>query len=1152
MQDFVHLHLHSEFSLLDGACRIKEVIKRAKELNQSAIAITDHGCMYGVIDFYKECKKENIKPIIGCEVYVAPRNRFDKVHKIDNNPFHLILLCKNEIGYKNLIKLVSMGYIDGFYNKPRVDREILEQHSEGLIALSACLVGEIPRLLLNNDYNEAKKTALFYKKIFGDGNFFLELQDHNIREQKIILPLLEKLSQELNIPLVATNDCHYTLKEDSKTQNVLMCIQTNHIVGQEGAMEFSTDEFYLKSYDEMFELFGNFKDALSNTLKIAQMCDLEFEFNKIKLPVYSVPAGTTNSQFMREMCYNGLKRHYGEKPDPAVIQRLEYEISIIEKMGYVDYFLIVWDFIKYAKDNQIPVGPGRGSGAGSLAAYCMGITGIDPIKYNLIFERFLNPERISMPDFDIDFCYENRQKVIEYVIKKYGDEFVAQIITFGTMAARGSIRDVGRALGMPYQTVDAVAKLVPTELNITIKRALEISFEFQNAYNSSEEVKLLIDTAKKLEGMPRHASTHAAGVVISNKPVYEYVPVQKNEGFCVTQFPMTTLEELGLLKMDFLGLRTLTVLNDCANEVIKFLPDFDLENIPLDDSGVYEMLSDGDSEGVFQFESEGMKRVLSQLKPNSLEDLIAIISLYRPGPMESIPKYIKNRHNPQNVTYKHKLLEPILKVTYGCIVYQEQVMQIFRELAGYSYGRADLVRRAMSKKKYDVMQKEREGFVFGIKNENGEFECSGAVKNGVNEKIANEIFDEMSNFASYAFNKSHAAAYALISYQTAYMRFHFKKEFFASILTSVLDNSTKIIEYIEECKRLKIEIKPPNINQSQLGFSVFGEDILFGLQAIKNLGKNVIENIIIERNLNGKFLSINDFCERVYNKGVNKRAIESLIKCGAFDNLGNNRKEMLLSYENIIDGIEQNNKSNIVGQFSLFEAAPKTNNNIAKYDEYPLSTLLEMEKDIIGIYVSGHPLNEYSDLIKNNKFTKISSIINNGEEQSLKDKQSVFVLGLVQAKKTVTTRNNQTMAFITLEDMTSTIEMIVFPNTYEQLGHLLVPSKAIIINGEVSFKEDEAPKIICSRILEPSTIEQEVLDNEVVYIRFNDANDKRIVEVLNLLNNNVGETEIYAFFEKNKKTVKFPNISKIQLDNQLKQKIIQIVGENNFILKKKV
>uniref|UniRef100_UPI003FEE2614 DNA polymerase III subunit alpha n=1 Tax=Candidatus Fimivicinus sp. TaxID=3056640 RepID=UPI003FEE2614 len=864
MSGFAHLHLHTEYSLLDGACRIGPLLDRAKELGQTAMAITDHGAMYGVIDFYRAARERGMKAIIGCEVYVAARTRHNKVHALDSERSHLVLLCENNIGYQNLIAMVSEAWIEGFYVKPRIDHELLEKHHEGIIALSACLAGEIPRALSRGDYEGAKETALWYDNLFGRGNYFLELQDHGLREQKQINPLIIRLSRETGIPLVVTNDTHYIYKEDARVQQVLICIQTNHTVGEETGLEFETQEFYLKSEEEMRALFPELPEAFDNTMKIAERCDVTFTFGETKLPHFEVPGGVDHFEYFTRMCETGLRERYGEHPRQDYIDRLHYELNVIHTMGYVDYYLIVHDFIHYAKSQGIPVGPGRGSGAGSIAAYCIGITGIDPMKYQLLFERFLNPERVSMPDFDIDFCYERRPEVIDYVVRKYGADHVAQIVTFGTMAAKAAIRDVGRALGVPYATADSIAKLVPYELNITLDAALKKSAELREQYDSSEQVRDLIDMARKVEGMPRHASTHAAGVVITRDPVSTYVPLARNDESIVTQFTMTTLEELGLLKIDFLGLRTLTVINDAEKMIRLREPDFDVNQISTKDEKVYEMFSSGQTEGVFQFESAGMRNVLMGLKPESLEDLIAVISLYRPGPMEAIPTYIENRHHPDRVRYKTPLLKDILDVTYGCMIYQEQVMQIFRKLAGYSYGRADIVRRAMSKKKHKVMEQERKNFIYGLVNEDGSVECEGAVKRGVDEKIANELFDEMSSFASYAFNKSHAAAYAYVAYQTAWLKCYYPCEFMAALLTSVLDSAGKVSSYIAECSRIHISVLPPHVNESLEGFTVADGRIRFGLLAVKNLGRGFIKGILEERKTGGPFTSFYSFCKRIY------------------------------------------------------------------------------------------------------------------------------------------------------------------------------------------------------------------------------------------------------------------------------------------------
>ena len=1065
MDDFVHLHLHTEYSLLDGACRIDRVLEYAKSIGQSAMAITDHGVMYGVIDFYKKAKAVGIKPIIGCEVYVAPRGMQDKVHRIDSSPHHLVLLCKDMTGYQNLISLVSHGCIEGFYTKPRVDMMLLAQKSEGLIALSACLSGQIPRLLMAGDYEGAKEAAEKHIEIFGQENYYIEVQNHGIAEQQRILPMLRRLASELGVGIVATNDAHYIRREDSRMQHVLTCIQTNTTVDN-SSMEFATDEFFVKTRDEMHKALPGFEDALDTTLKIAQRCNVDFTFGELKLPSFTVPDGRENCEYFRTSCFEGLRRHYGENPAQEVIDRLEYELSVIEKMGYVDYYLIVHDFIAYAKSQGIPVGPGRGSGAGSLAAYCIGITGIDPMKYHLIFERFLNPERVSMPDFDIDFCYVRRPEVIEYVVRRYGADHVAQIITFGTMAARAAIRDSGRALGMSYQQVDVVAKLVPAELGITLSKALASSRDFKRLYDEDPAAHDLIDVAISLEGMPRHASTHAAGVVISKEPVERYVPLQSGEDAIVTQFPMGTLEELGLLKMDFLGLRNLTVIADCERMIRKVDSGFLADHIPIDDSAVYAMFSKGHTEGVFQFESSGMRQVLMQLGPEHMEDLIAVISLYRPGPMESIPRYIQNRHKPELVTYKHPKLKNILDVTYGCIVYQEQVMQICRELAGFSYGRADLVRRAMSKKKASVMQKEREHFIYGLKNQDGTIECVGCIANGVPESVANEIFDEMSAFAAYAFNKSHAAAYAYISYQTAWLKCHYPKEYMAALLTSILDNTPKVVSYIGECARLGIRILPPDVNESLEEFSSAEQGIRFGLLAIKNLGRSVVRAILDARESDGRFTDIYDFCNRLYDSDLRRRSLESLIKCGACDGFGLSRRALLSGCDALLEDIDRVHKANISGQVNLFDNLYSnedvTHQQIAQQPEYEPSQLLKMEKEIIGLYVSGHPLLAYRDLIASLPVTCVSDIIASAENRTdaLHDDARVSIAAVVDAKKLSVTKKGDTMAYLAVEDLTGSIEVLVFPRILAQYTALTDVDRLVILSGRLSYREEEDPKLI--------------------------------------------------------------------------------------------
>ena len=1154
MADFVHLHVHTEYSLLDGACRIRQLVARAKELGQPAVAITDHGAMYGVIDFYKEAKKQGIKPVIGCEVYVSQRSRFDKTYGVDNTYYHLVLLCKNNIGYQNLTWLVSKAYTEGFYFKPRIDHELLEGHTEGLICLSACLAGEIPRALTAGNYEKAKETAIFYRDIFGPENFYIEIQNHGIAEQQQILPDLVRLSKEIGVGLVATNDAHYIEKEDSKMQHLLVCIQTNHTVDEDADLEFPTQEFYIKSREEMEEVFSAWPEALDNTLKIAQQCNVEFEFGKTKLPFFAAPDGKDNVDYFRELCYEGLHRHYGKHPAPEIVDRLEYELSVIIKMGYVDYYLIVFDFINYARSQGIPVGPGRGSGAGSICAYCVGITSIDPIRYNLLFERFLNPERVSMPDFDIDFCYERRSEVIDYVVRKYGADHVAQIITFGTMAARGSIRDVGRALGMNYQLCDQVAKLVPMELHMTIEKALKVSSELRQMCEADPKVAELIDYAKKVEGMPRHASTHAAGVVITHDPVVSYVPVQSTDGSIVTQFPMTTLEELGLLKMDFLGLRNLTVIADSEKMIRKHQPDFSIDNISFDDKAVFEMLSEGKTEGVFQFESNGMKQVLTQLHPESVEDMIAVISLYRPGPMDSIPKYIENRHNPDKITYRHPLLKPILDVTYGCIVYQEQVMQICRQLAGFSYGRADLVRRAMSKKKHDVMEKERSNFIYGLKNEDGTMECCGAVANGVDVEAANAIFDEMSSFASYAFNKSHAAAYATVAYQTAYLKCHHTREYMAALMTSVLDNTDKIIGYMAECDRLRIKVLPADINRSEVGFTVVGNEIRFGLLAVKNIGAGIITNILKEREANGPFTSFSDFCERTYGKEMNRRCLESLIKCGALDCLGANRHQMLSGYSDILDDIDRDQKSAISGQVSLFDLGDnkKSEYTLPRLEEYPIQQLLSMEKEVTGLYISGHPMNQYKDLCKKMKLLPLESIVREGAV--VQDGMTVKIGAIVSSKKLKATRAGDTMAFVGLEDNTGSIEMLVFPKVLERCGRMMEVTKPVIVTARVSMREEEEPKLVCESV--QPLAEQTEHDSPSqtgtapakkfdpgLWLKLPSQEDPLFEKVMNLLQIFDGQEAVHIFFEDTRRLIRnYPNL-RIDMNDVLKKELIKLLSD---------
>ncbi len=1139
---FVHLHVHTEYSLLDGVCRLNRLCSAAKERGQSAIAITDHGNLFGAVDFYKEAKKAGIKAIIGCEVYVAARSRFDKVHGVDSNRHHLVLLCKNETGYQNLIKLVSSAWVDGFYTKPRIDRELLEKHHEGLICLSACLAGEIPKLIVNGEFIQAKETALWYSNLFGKDNYYLEMQDHSLPEQLKVNEGLIRLSEETGIPLVATNDVHYIDRADAKVQKVLICIATNHTVDEESTLEFETDEFYLKTEAEMRQKFGYVEEAIQNTQKIADMCNFDFEFGKTKLPNFQVPDGITHYDYLREKSYKGLKEKYGENPDKLYIDRLEYELSVIESMGYVDYFLIVSDFIQYAKDKGIPVGPGRGSGAGSICAYCTGITNVDPIKYNLIFERFLNPERVSMPDIDVDFCYERRQEVIDYVVNKYGADHVAQIVTFGTMAARAAIRDVGRALGMSYASVDAVAKKIPRALGITIEKALKESEDLKLLYNSDDKVKELIDTSMSVEGMPRHASTHAAGIVITDRPVSDYVPLATNDESVVTQFTMTTIEELGLLKMDFLGLRTLTVINDCVKMVKRRNPDFDIENIDFNDQNVYSLFTGGKTDGVFQCESSGMRRVFIRLKPTDIEDIIAVISLYRPGPMDSIDSYIQNRHNPNLIKYKTPMLKDILDVTYGCMVYQEQVMQIFRSLAGYSLGRADIVRRAMSKKKHKVLEDERAFF------------CEGCAKNNIDAKIANEIFDDMSSFASYAFNKSHAAAYAVVAYRTAYLKYYYPCEFMAALLTSVLDNADKISGYIEDCKRNNIKILNPNVNFSNKTFTALNSEnsIMFGLLAIKNLGHDFIDAIISERRQGGEFTSFYSFCKRVYGKGFNRRAVESLIKSGALDNLGSNRHEMIINLPFIIDELDDSRRRNLEGQIGFFDMMGNTNQSykMKSIAEFSSQELLSMEKETTGLYISSHPMKEYAELIAKLKCDKISDFINDdGYDSCYEDGTDVKVFGIVSAITKKQTKSGEFMAFLTLEDVGGSVEVIVFPKVLARCADKIMNGIAVMVGGRLSLKEEENPKIILDYIDTADNIKANNVKRQGLFLRFssNASQEYKICTDYLKSNSVSGDTMVYFYFNDSKKY--FPS-KKISINDKLICDLKNIIGNNNVILQK--
>ena len=1065
---FTHLHVHTEYSLLDGASKIPELVHQAKELGMDSIAITDHGVMYGVIDFYRAAKKEGIKPIIGCEVYVAPGSRFDKeAGKNENRYYHLVLLAENDTGYHNLMKIVSRGFTEGYYYKPRVDREVLQEFHEGIIALSACLAGEVATYLRQGFYEEAKKAALEHVEIFGGNNYFLELQDHGIDDQQTVNQGLLRMSQETGIPLVATNDIHYVKKEDAEAHDILLCIQTGKKVADEDRMRYEGGQYYLKSPEEMETLFPYAKQALENTGKIAERCNVEIVFGEQKVPKYEVPEGFTSYSYLKALCQEGLERRY-DPVTPQLQERLDYELSTIETMGYVDYFLIVWDFIKYAKDHGIAVGPGRGSAAGSIVSYCLEITNIDPIRFNLLFERFLNPERVTMPDIDVDFCYERRQEVIDYVVRKYGKEKVVQIVTFGTMAARMVIRDVGRVLDMPYAAVDRIAKMIPMGQNghnPTIKEALTISSDLKKAYDEEEDVRYLLDMSQRLEGLPRHASMHAAGVVIGQKAIDEFVPLSRgSEDAITTQFTMTTIEELGLLKMDFLGLRTLTVIQDAVRNIKQSKGiDIDIDHLNMEDPEVYDLLCTGQTDGIFQLESNGMKSFMKELKPRNIEDIIAGISLYRPGPMDFIPLYIKGKEHPETITYDCPQLEKILSPTYGCIVYQEQVMQIVMELAGYTLGRSDLVRRAMSKKKGDVMQRERQNFVYG----NEEEHVPGCINRGIDEKTANKIFDEMIDFAKYAFNKSHAAAYAVVAYQTAYLKCHYPAEFMAALITSVLDRTDKVSEYIAHCRKLDIPILPPDINEGYSQFSVSGNAIRYGLSALKSVGRPVIDAIVAEREAHGRYRDLKDFISRLSNKEVNKRTIESFIKSGALDSFPANRRQMMMIYVQLIDQVNQEKKSAMTGQMSLMDLLGEEEKKAfdIRYPdvaEYEKEEKLSFEKEVLGIYVSGHPLEDYQNLMDTNINATTHDFIADAETRETVAKDQIYytIGGMIAAKTVKMTKSNQNMAFITLEDLLGSLEVVVFPKKYEQYRSILEPDSKILVYGRASISEDEGKLLL--------------------------------------------------------------------------------------------
>ena len=1145
---FVHLHVHTEYSLLDGQIRIKELVEKVKKLSMNAVAITDHGNMFGVIELYKECKKQNIKPILGCEVYVAPRSRLEKQGKIDSEPNHLVLLAMNNIGYKNLIKLCSIGYTEGFYYKPRIDMEVLKKYNEGLICLSACLAGKLARQIVMSNLTGAKETIEEFIDIFGKDRYFLEIQDNKLREQLLVNQNIIALAKEYGLNVVATNDCHYLDKSDYDSHEVLLCIGTRKTLNEEDRMSFKTNEFYVKSEEEMLQAFSNFKEAVYNTQRIADMCNVEIEFGKTILPEFKINEDMTHLEYFTKLCYNGIKKRYSEDKYDEVKKRVDYEISVIDKMGYIDYFLIVADFINYAKSQDIPVGPGRGSGAGSICAYLIGITNIDPLRFNLIFERFLNPERVSMPDFDVDFCYERRGEVIDYVSRKYGKDHVAQIITFGTLAAKAVIRDVARVLDISYQKADIIAKLVPRDLKITIDKALEQNVELKNMYDTDIEVRHTIDISRKLEGLARHASTHAAGVVITKEPVVNYVPLYEISDQISTQFTMTTLEELRLLKMDFLGLRTLTVIYDTI-KLVKKIRNIDVKfDDKYDDKLTYKLLTEGKTLGVFQMESKGFIQMMMKLKPDTIEDIVVMISLYRPGPMDQIPRYIKNKNNPEHIEYTHESLKSILNVTYGCMVYQEQVMQIFRDLAGYSLGRADIVRRAMGKKKIDIMNKERTIFV------------EGAKKNNIDEESANKIFDEMAEFAKYAFNKSHAAAYAVVAYQTAYLKAHFKEEFMASTMNSMIGNLKKIPEYIEECKSLGIEVLKPDINESYGKFAVINGKIRFALESIKNVGESAIDEIVKERKINGKYLSFVDFCKRVSLDVVNKKCIESLVMAGCFDEIEKdvNRYDILDSYEKIIDNVNNTKRNNYVNQMNFFDIGviskksdieiKKTGRNLSKEE------MLNMEKEMLGLYVSGHPLDEYKDyILKNSSVTskKLNDIIDSNEfdtEKNEYDSKLVTICGMITEIRKLTTRSNKQMLFAKVDDLYGSIEAVIFPNIYARFLNIIQKDTVVKITGKVSLKENDLPKILVSN-LEVVKIQ----NTKKIYIRI--PKDKldlepRVIGYIKDLNKEYnGTTPVYIYYDGTNK-VKLLNKSMwLICNNEVNEKLNLAFGEENVKIK---
>ena len=1152
---FTHLHVHTEYSLLDGSNKIKEYVKRVKELGMNSAAITDHGVMYGVIDFYKECKAQGIKPILGCEVYVAPGSRFDKeLGGGEDRYYHLVLLAENNIGYANLSRIVSRGFTEGYYYKPRVDMELLQTYHEGIIALSACLAGEVPRYIQKGLIDEARKAAIRYRDCFGEGNYFLELQDHGISEQKLVNTELLKLSRELSIPLVTTNDAHYTYAEDAKPHDILLCIQTGKKLADEDRMRYEGGQYYVKSEEEMKGLFPYAWEAVENTQRIADRCNVEIEFGVTKLPHFEVPEGYDSWTYLNKLCLDGLKERYGEDLDaPAGVtgqsfrERLTYELDVIKTMGYVDYFLIVWDFINYAKSNGIMVGPGRGSAAGSIVSYALKITNIDPIRYNLLFERFLNPERVSMPDIDIDFCYERRQEVIDYVSRKYGPEKVVQIVTFGTLAAKGVIRDVGRVMDLPYAYVDSLAKMIPNELNITIDRALQINPELRKLYEGDEQVRILIDMSKRLEGLPRHTSMHAAGVVICSEPAEELVPLSRGaDGSITTQFTMTTIEELGLLKMDFLGLRTLTVLRDAVDLIEKSKGvHIDLDHIDMDDKKVLASIGTGKTDGVFQLESGGMKSFMKELRPQNLEDIIAGISLYRPGPMDFIPKYIQGKNHPDAVTYACPQLEPILEPTYGCIVYQEQVMQIVRELGGYTLGRSDLVRRAMSKKKQAVMEKERANFIYG----NEEEQVPGCVAKGIPEEVASKIYDEMMDFAKYAFNKSHAACYAVVAYQTAFLKYYYPVEFMAALMTSVIDNSEKVAEYIMVCKSMGITILPPDINQGESGFSVNGRSIRYALTAIKSVGRPVIDAVVEERRERGPYVNLKDFITRVAQKDVNKKAMENFIKAGAFDSLPGTRKQFMSAYVQIMDHIIKDRKNNMAGQMSLFDLVDDSQKEefdvkLPDVGEYSKEMLLSFEKEVLGVYISGHPLEEWEELWKKGITNTTADFMLKEEsgETVVKDNMSVTIGGMIADKKIKYTKNDKVMAFLTLEDLLGSVEVIVFPKDYEKYHEKLTEDNKVFIKGRVSLEEDKDGKLICERVTPFDEVQRKL------WIKFKTRQEyeENVGELYKMLADSDGQDGVVIYIEDPKSMKQLPPNKNVNADKKLISEMEGRFGNENI------